>query len=58
MPNYIMPHWSKYQGRDISVVPRRHLEWLQEQTWIDKHPSLIEAIEEELQQRDRSYDDF
>ena len=59
MPDYIMPHWSKYKGKDISVVPRSHLEWLQEEDWVEeKFKDLLQAIEEELEQRDRSYDTF
>lgn len=58
MPNYEMPHWSQHRGKDISLVPRRDLEWLQEQDWIEKHKTLLDAIDEDLEQRDRSYTKF
>lgn len=61
MPDYLMPHWSKYNGEDISDVPRNYLEWLQE--WIEDKDDwddneLVEAIENELAMRDRSHIDF
>ena len=61
MPDYIMPHWSKHSGEDISDVPRRYLEWLLE--WIEDKDNwtdteFVDAIEEELAMRDRSYIDF
>ena len=58
MPDFIMPHWSKHAGDDISIVPRDYLEWLQEQEWIAKHKELLDAIDEDLEQRDRSHVTF
>ena len=55
MIEYIMPHWSKYSGEDISDVPRSYLEFLLEMDWIDSHPELLEAIEDNLSIRDRSH---
>jgi len=56
---FYMP-WGKYQGTNIDDVPRSYLTWLLEQDWIyeDKHKELIEAIEEQLAIRDRSYISF
>lgn len=58
MIDFTMPHWSKYKGQDIGDVPRSYLEFLLEQGWIDKHPKLIEAIEDNLSIRDRSHITF
>lgn len=58
MIDYIMPHWSKYAGEDISDVPRKYLDFLLEQDWIDKHPDLIEAAEDQFAIRDRSHITF
>ena len=58
MDDFYMPHWSKYQGEDISDVPRNYLEFLLEQEWIDKHPKLVEAIDYQLIVRDRSHITF
>jgi len=61
MIEYTMPHWVRdYAGEDISNVPRKNLESLLE--WEEEngepHPDLIEAIEDQLAIRDRSYDNF
>ena len=58
MIEYIMPYWSKYAGEDISDVPRDYLDFLLEQDWIDKHPDLVEAIEDQFGIRDRSHITF
>ena len=62
MPDYIMPHWSKYRGKDISLVPRSHLEWLiewmEKEKLLEKFSDLADAIDEDLEQRDRSYSKF
>jgi len=59
--------FGKYAGEDISNVPRRYLNWLLEELeeedsfWIlsDKDKAeLTEAIEEQLQIRDRSHITF
>jgi len=59
--------FGKYAGEDISNVPRKYLNWLLEELeeedsfWIlsDKDKTeLTEAIEEQLQIRDRSHIDF
>ena len=55
MIDYYMPHWSKYAGDEISDIKRSYLEFLLEQDWIDKHPDLLEAIEDQLAIRDRSH---
>jgi uncharacterized protein (DUF3820 family) len=57
MIEYAMP-WGKYQGEQIQDVPRRYLNWLLEQDWIDEHEELVEAIEDQLAVRDRSYSKF
>lgn len=64
MPNYIMS-FGLHRGKDISLVPRSYLKWIQNEDedekkdWVQKkYPDLIEAIDEEIQQRERSYDDF
>jgi len=59
--------FGKYSGEDISNVPRKYLNWLLEE--LEEKDSffilsnkekeeLSEAIEEQLQIRDRSYIDF
>ena len=58
MIEYTMPHWSKYRGEDISDVPRSYLGFLLEQDWIDNHPELVEAIDDNLAIRDRSHITF
>lgn len=58
MENFVIPHWSKYKGKAIGDVPRSYLEFLLEQSWINKHPELEEAIEEDLEIRDRSHITF
>jgi len=59
--------FGKYSGEDISNVPRKYLNWLLEELededsffiLSDKDKEeLLEAIEEQLQIRDRSYIDF
>ena len=59
--------FGKYSGEDISNVPRKYLNWLLEELeesdsffiLSDKDKEeLSEAIEEQLQIRDRSYIDF
>jgi len=54
---YYMP-WGKYRGENIDNVPRSYLEYLLEQEWIDKHPKLEDAIEEQLEIRNRSHLEF
>lgn len=62
MPDYIMPHWSKYRGKDISRCPRHYLNWLidwiEEENLQERNADLLTAIDEELEQRDRSHDKF
>lgn len=58
MIDYTMPHWSKYSGDQICDVPRSYLNFLLEMSWIDKHPDLIEAIEDQFAIRDRSHITF
>ena len=59
--------FGKYSGEEISNVPRKYLNWLLEE--LEESDSffilsnkekeeLSEAIEEQLQIRDRSYIDF
>jgi len=59
--------FGKYSGEDISNIPRKYLNWLLEELeekdsffiLSDKDKEeLSEAIEEQLQIRDRSYIDF
>jgi len=59
--------FGKYAGEDISNVPRKYLNWLLEELeeedsffiLSDKDKEeLTEAIEEQLQIRDRSHIDF
>ena len=59
--------FGKYSGEEISNVPRKYLNWLLEELededsffiLLDKDKEeLSEAIEEQLQIRDRSYIDF
>lgn len=65
MPEYIMT-FGEYKGDDISEVPRRRLEWYLEHIedggfpWMERwdRDELLEAIEVELIQRDRSYSDY
>lgn len=58
MDDFYMPHWSKYAGDDIADVPRDYLDFLLERSWIDKHPDLVEAIEDQVAIRDRSHMTF
>ena len=58
MIEYTMPHWSKHSGKDISDVPRNYLDFLLEQDWIDNHPDLVDAIEDQFAIRDRSHITF
>jgi len=58
MIEYTMPHWSVHRGENIADVPRDYLEFLLEQDWIDKHPNLVEAIEDQFAIRDRSHITF
>ena len=59
--------FGKYSGEDISNVPRKYLNWLLEELEYEDSffilsdkdkEELLEAIEEQLQIRDRSYIDF
>jgi len=54
---YYMP-WGKHSGKNIDDVPRHYLTWISEQEWIEEHPELEEAIEEQLAMRDRSHVTF
>ena len=59
MKDYIMP-FGKYKNESINDIPRSYLNWLLEQDWVyeDKWKKLIEAIEDNITIRDRSYDTY
>ena len=59
MNEYYMP-FGKHSGESLDNIPRSYLEWLLEQEWMYKKDkeNLLEAIEEQLQMRDRSHITF
>jgi uncharacterized protein (DUF3820 family) len=55
--DYIMP-FGKYKDEPLINIPRSYLKWLLEKEWIDKHKKLKEKIEEQLERRDSSHDEY
>ena len=52
-------NFGKHKGKPLAEVERGYLEWLQE-NFVDgpKNKELLDAVDEELAVRDRSYDTF
>lgn len=36
--------FGKFKNKSLEDVPSSYLDWLENQKWIDKYPSLLEAI--------------
>lgn len=52
--------FGKYKGTAIHAIPSDYLTWLLEQSWLEsnEHIELYEAVEHEIEVRDRSSGHF